>query len=518
MLSKKLWFLISLLAASVSLVGCARAAETTAEKSTPVVAANEFLVKENDIWVQVGDSITEQTLYTTYLEAFIRARYPKLHFVAINSGKSGEVTIQGIIRFRYSIAAFKPTLVTSAYGMNDHIKVFTPASQFQDDPTSAPFRFANATKRLGARYVIINSSPLLKPMESPDILVSKDGTPRLAASRTNLVNKMFADKMRVVAEKNGALFLDQMTPLQTIWGANYERDWIAAVGDSVKRVLDATTPEAASRASLYFTQVMKGILGNREFFARLALPDKEKFVSSWNAKRQTDEERAAYSQYLKNWLAAYNASTPPFVRLSGYTNSVRSIDLIHPNEAGHLHMAGVLFQLMNGNGLVSEVFLDAKSVKVVKTSKAAVRDVSFKNGVLTFKRWDESLPLPIDVAARPALNVDVSTLLGTPQDLFGMSRYLLKISNLPNGDYQIKIDGEEVARRSSDELSKGVDLGFLDKGPIYNQTQKLLEAVKQNIITAFPPKGQPGYSTNVKPKMLEEAQPVERAWTISLLK
>src|SRR5688500_11980725 len=104
-------------------------------RSTPV--PTEWPLRDRHVWVMVGDSITEQKIYTTYMEAFVRARYPKLKFAAVNSGKSGQVYIQGVIRFRDTVAAYKPTLITVNFGMNDHVKVFG-GDDFQDDPTNAP--------------------------------------------------------------------------------------------------------------------------------------------------------------------------------------------------------------------------------------------------------------------------------------------------------------------------------------------------------------------------------------------
>ena len=101
------------LAVVVSLAGCSRSQELTSapdSDSQSTSATEGFLVRDNDVWVQAGDSITWQALYTTYLEAFIRARYPNLKFVTVNSGKSGEVTIQGVIRFRGSMAAWMSDL------------------------------------------------------------------------------------------------------------------------------------------------------------------------------------------------------------------------------------------------------------------------------------------------------------------------------------------------------------------------------------------------------------------------
>jgi hypothetical protein len=331
---------------------------------------------------------------------------------------------------------------------------------------------------------------------------------------------LFADKMKVVAARNGVPYLDQMTPLQIIWEKNYERDFVAAMAESVRTYLaePVVVSDKPVVNSMYAT--IKPIISNADLLAKLPIPDKENFVARWNEKRQPGDTVAAnaYREYLKNWLATVDASTPPFVRLSGYTNSSRTSDNIHPNEAGHLQMAAAVFKLMNGDGLVSSVSIDVNARAKRHDEKAIINDVGFQNGVLSFKRLDESLPLPIDVLARPALGVDVSTPLGNARDLFGMSRYLLTVINLPPGNYEIAIDGEAVSTTTAAELARGVDLGLMDKGPIWAQTQKLLEAVKANVIMAVPEKGQAMVSTEVAPKVLAEAQPVEHTWTVRPVK
>jgi hypothetical protein len=515
---------ITLLVALIfSLAGCTRAQQNPVANTTTPSAPNSaaapggFLVHNNDVWVQAGDSITWQALYTTYLEAFIRARYPKLSFVAVNSGKSGEVTIQGIIRFRGTMAAFKPTLITSAYGMNDHVKVFGPGGNFLDDPRSAPQRFADEVKKVGARYAIISASPLLQPMEDESTFKAADGTWIIPKERTNFVNKQFADQVKIVAERNGIPYLDQMTPLLQIWTANYERDRVAAIRHAIEPFL--AVPLTVENL-LAFTNAFKPYQRDSALpLEKLPLPDKDNFLAQMSSAARGDLSKwEVLRQYLVGWAKLVDESTLPFVQVSGYTNSSRAIDLIHPNEAGHLQMAALVFRLMGGDDLVSDVAIDARSAKVVKATKASVRDISSKAGVLSFKRLDESLPLPIDALSRPALNVAVDTELGNSRNLFGTSRYLLQISNLPFGQYSLAIDDEEVARYSAAELAKGVDLGLIKKGPVYEQTQKLLEAVRANVVMAVPEKGQAMVGTNVAPKVVPEALPVEHTWTLRPVK
>jgi hypothetical protein len=58
-----------------------------------------------------------------------------------------------------------------------------------------------------------------------------------------------------------------------------------------------------------------------------------------------------------------------------------------------------------------------------------------------------------------------------------LNRYELLVTGLAAGKYAIKIDGVEVASHSSEELSAGVNLGNVTKGPIYDQAQKVFQAI-----------------------------------------
>ena len=78
------------------------------------VAAGEFPLKDGDIWVMAGDSITAQHLHSNYFEAFCYARYPKLKFAFRNSGVGGHTIPTTLARFEYDIAAWKPTVLCVA--------------------------------------------------------------------------------------------------------------------------------------------------------------------------------------------------------------------------------------------------------------------------------------------------------------------------------------------------------------------------------------------------------------------
>src|SRR6478672_9081971 len=110
------------------------------------IRAAEFLIRDGDRVVFLGDSITEQRLYTTYIEAYALTRHPTWKLVFRNVGWGGdtswlrqrahpdekqlfaaneaaqqkmveEAVGQGLGR---DVLPLKPTLVTVKFGMNDH--------------------------------------------------------------------------------------------------------------------------------------------------------------------------------------------------------------------------------------------------------------------------------------------------------------------------------------------------------------------------------------------------------------
>src|SRR5205807_10190088 len=78
-----------------------------------------FPLKDGDVWVMAGDSITAQHLHSNYFEAFCYARYPKLKFAFRNSGVGGHTIPSTLARFDYDVAGWKPTVVSVELGMND---------------------------------------------------------------------------------------------------------------------------------------------------------------------------------------------------------------------------------------------------------------------------------------------------------------------------------------------------------------------------------------------------------------
>jgi len=84
----------------------------------------DFYLHPNDTIVFYGDSITDQRLYTTYVETFVVTRYPKLPVRFVHSGWGGDRVTGGgggpiDDRLKRDVLTHKPTVMTIMLGMND---------------------------------------------------------------------------------------------------------------------------------------------------------------------------------------------------------------------------------------------------------------------------------------------------------------------------------------------------------------------------------------------------------------
>jgi lysophospholipase L1-like esterase len=88
------------------------------------LAEGPFAIKEGDRIVFYGDSITDQRLYTTFVESYIVTRFPTLNVTFVHSGWGGDRVVGGgggpiDRRLARDVIAYKPTVVSVMLGMND---------------------------------------------------------------------------------------------------------------------------------------------------------------------------------------------------------------------------------------------------------------------------------------------------------------------------------------------------------------------------------------------------------------
>ena len=83
-------------------------------------APGPLLLKTGDRLAIIGDSITEQKIYSRIIETYLTVCVPELKITARQFGWSGETAEGFLRRMTNDCLRFNPTVATLCYGMNDH--------------------------------------------------------------------------------------------------------------------------------------------------------------------------------------------------------------------------------------------------------------------------------------------------------------------------------------------------------------------------------------------------------------
>ncbi len=77
-----------------------------------------FFLRDGDVYVIYGDSITDNNFYPRVLENYVLTRFPKWNLTFYNYGWGGDVA-PNLFRLRRDVLPVKPTVFTENMGMND---------------------------------------------------------------------------------------------------------------------------------------------------------------------------------------------------------------------------------------------------------------------------------------------------------------------------------------------------------------------------------------------------------------
>ena len=83
-------------------------------------APGPLLLQPGDTLAIIGDSITEQKMYSRLIETYLTVCVPELKITARQFGWSGETAEGFLKRMTNDCLRFQPTVATLCYGMNDH--------------------------------------------------------------------------------------------------------------------------------------------------------------------------------------------------------------------------------------------------------------------------------------------------------------------------------------------------------------------------------------------------------------
>jgi lysophospholipase L1-like esterase len=361
-------------------------------------------LKDNDVWVMAGDSITAQRLHTNYIEAFYRTKHPQWHLHFRNSGIGGNRVGSILARFDYDVAAWKPTIVSIELGMND-------ANGTVDVYIKGMKELIAKIRAIPAQPVLISSSPV------------NDGS-MMNDWKSDRCTKLhsFTEALQKLAAEENVVFVDQYHALLDVWGKN-RRD-----GEALA-VKNGTWPPKTTPAP--------------------ATPAATPAVAAGGATPPPAKKPAPQLP-------------PMLIQLGG--------DAVHPGSVGQYNMAAVILAGLKADGEVSSATIQPGG-KVVEAKRCKITEVSAKDGKLSFTRLDESGPWPLSATMAPgAVLVNkplaVKSALEVLPATLNLSRYLLRVPGLADGEYHVSINGKPAATVSGKDLAQGWNIttvidGFL---------------------------------------------------------
>lgn len=172
---------------------------------------SDFALKDRDRVVFYGDSITEQRLYTTYVEHYVLSHYPDRRVTFINTGWGGDKVssndckpcagVGGLARIKRDVIDHRPTVVTLLFGMNDgQYRDFDPAiSKVYEDGLTAIIR--ELKSKTGARIYLM----------TPTVYDGTRHTPWSRTDRYNDVLDRYSEAVKSIAQREGLSVIDLHT-------------------------------------------------------------------------------------------------------------------------------------------------------------------------------------------------------------------------------------------------------------------------------------------------------------------
>lgn len=119
----------------------------------PTSAPAAPVLKHGDRVAIVGDSITEQKLYSRYMEDYLLACVPQLELSMVQLGWSGERADGFAARLENDLLPLRPNVVTTCYGMNDGL--YRPYEASIGEKYKAPMQaIVQQLKAAGATVVV----------------------------------------------------------------------------------------------------------------------------------------------------------------------------------------------------------------------------------------------------------------------------------------------------------------------------------------------------------------------------
>ncbi len=168
-----------------------------------VAIAEEPLVRSGDMVAVIGDSITEQKQYSVFIEDYLLMCQPVDKLRIAQFGWGGETAAGFAKRMKNDTLRFKPTLITTCFGMNDG--GYGPLTKERADLyRQSQQQIVDMAKAAGVRTIVVGSPGCVDADKFRD--------PEHAAIYNKTLSEL-RDIAREVAQSNGVAFADVHTPM-----------------------------------------------------------------------------------------------------------------------------------------------------------------------------------------------------------------------------------------------------------------------------------------------------------------
>jgi lysophospholipase L1-like esterase len=179
------------------------------------------LIQPNDSLAICGDSITEQKIYSVFMEDYLLMCQPASGQTIAQLGWGGETAGGFNGRLDSDLYPFKPTVVTTCYGMNDgHYVALT--KDISDTYRQNQTAIVEALKKHGVRVIILGSSKCV------DSTAFHNNSTQAPPDVYNQTLGALAAIDRDIAQKEGVVYADvygatllAMQKSKAIYGPNY---------------------------------------------------------------------------------------------------------------------------------------------------------------------------------------------------------------------------------------------------------------------------------------------------------
>ena len=152
------------------------------------------------------------------------------------------------------------------------------------------------------------------------------------------------------------------------------------------------------------------------------------------------------------------------------TTVITETDSTHPDGPGGYLLGYIFARAQETSTTVASVEIDASTTSV-NAENAEVSDVNASSSFVSYEYLPKALPLYAEAAGYKYVKdfgVDITNT---------MNREMIKVSNLADGIYSVKMDDTEIGKYTDDELLNGINIAELANNPGQIQSKNTFDIV-----------------------------------------